>query len=443
MSVDTSTLYGWASSSTVESAGTQLTSAGKGVDAEIDEAASDWNGIRSAYTEGPDVQTAYNAFDIIKDHGDAVREMSKMAGDALKTFAERIEGLQTRRSNAISAAEDVNKDLTDGKELPETGVGSEFAVQSQVDGVYDDYVQAAEECAETINSISVTTKPGGGFVASPEGGLVPGAGQAAMTMFEVESFTYRDLQPVIVQYTDYIPNGFYVSPWARWKDADGKISPKIGVLYGRKYKENTRFDVEWEDRGEVKSSWRPNWKPTDTKWRRWMSEHVPLYQKVVDQNPIRWNAPLDDRPKWYNVWGKGKAWVEEFADAGKGTKFLKGGNAVVSAVMFGVTVNDEQDKRYNELAAEHPDWTQEELEAASNEAGVVRGAAKTGVDVGAGMAGAAVGTAIGGPVGTVVGFGVGIGLSYLADKTGLKEGVADVAEGAWNGAKDFVGGLFD
>lgn len=440
MTVDTSKLFGWASAETVSGSAEELTTAGSGVDSAIDEAAQPWNAMPSAYISGPEEETVWNAFDIIKEHGDAIREMAKMAGDALDDFSTAISNLKGDRESALAKAREVNRKINSGEELDP---GEESAAQGAVDDVYSRYEQAAQACADAIGNITVTTKPGGGFVASPEGGLLPAAAQSAMEMFQVESFTYRDLQPVSVVYAEYIPDGYYISPWARWRTEDGKFSPRIGIVYGRKYRTEFHSKVVWEDRGEITDHWRPNWKPTDTKWRRWLSEHSALYQKVIDQDPTRWNAPLSDRPKWYNVWGKGKEWVSDFGTAGKGTKLLKGGNVVLTAVTVGVTFHDEKSKRYNELAAEHPDWTQEELEAAANEAGAVRTVAKTGVDFGAGMAGAAVGTAIGGPIGTVVGFGVGMGLSYLADKTGLKEGAADVVEDAWEGAKGWVGGLFD
>lgn len=438
MALETQGLYGWPSPDAVDAAAADIASSGGEFDDKIADAAGDWTALSAAYRDGVGRDKAIKAFEIIEDHGKAVRSASGFIRDALHGFATDLQALLARRETVLVRVSSHQDSIWAGEEIPEWGYGSEASIQLAVDGLVADLKARADDCARKLNDITIEVRPGGGFMATPVGGALAGGVENAMELSEIASFGYTELHLIISTYVvEETTRNF--SPWVRlW----GPNGPDVGMGLW-KYNTTTRTFVEvtWEE-VQREGAWRPNWTPTDTKWRQWLASKSSWYGDYsASRPPGHWNAP-SARP-WYDVAGQTGDHLDDFRNAGNGTKLLKGGGAALTLVTVGITFAQERDAEYNELLQEHPDWSSDEVNGRANEVGAVKTAASTGLDVGAGMAGAAVGTMIGGPVGTLVGFGVGIGISWVMNESGITDWVGDRAVDAWDGAKDWVGGLFD
>lgn len=125
------------------------------------------------------------------------------------------------------------------------------------------------------------------------------------------------------------------------------------------------------------------------------------------------------------------------------TRALRVAGPIATVVTAGLTYNSEYQKALEEVAAEHPDWSQEEIEARAREMRNVQGTTQLGLDFGYGAAGATIGTFIGGPIGTVVGFGAGFVIGWAAEELGLNDVIKDGVQSAWDWGSDVAGDVGD
>lgn len=423
MGFNTEGLSGWPAPETLRTSGKALQDSGKKLSDGVGECVNGWVPVETHYTEGAGKEKIYAAMTMPLAHGTAVEMATKSAKGYIDTFADEVDGLKTRRTTVqekMGTFNDNESSDDESKKNPEFGMGSEAAIQSEIDGIVEDLISAADKCAQDINKVDVTEPWFVDLITSKEAGLITALGTNALTLSQFEHVTVTKVKPV----TLYFP---------QWKRTEIFVPTRVLMTPNGTYIQMTRL-VQDEFRlipvqGTLERSWlEKKWLNLKPEPSEFFFKHSEKYRAFVNAHPDRFAPPTQGKPSWWRGDLKLSNLVDDFNKAKGWTKFAKGAGPIVAIAAAGLTYADEYKDAKEELAKEHPDWSEEQIHNRAIEEAAVKGTTKVGLDIGAGMAGAYVGTLIGGPLGTVIGFGVGMGASWLMDELGIKDAAADFAQ---------------
>ncbi|MET1033941.1 MAG: hypothetical protein ABWX68_01715 [Arthrobacter sp.] len=430
MAFDTTGLSGWPNPDTIETAAAAVAESGRKLGGGVEECEAQWRRLYPSFStgDGGAQNKIETLFDTVKAHGSAVEGAASLVESALDGFAADVRAAQALRDAAFLRIAEHTR-LADAGEPAEAGMYSTAAVQEFVNGVSAHLVRAAEECAGKLEGIDADAISDIGWL--PE--LSPSDGTTVLAWAEFTSvdYTYSVRTNVEIPVWDYS----VTAPSADWiVDADGNITRAPFV--SSRERVGTRFEIQ----DVAHHGTRREWLGVKTPVNPWAYDKLDWYQRRVDANPRSYTT---GGPRFWDVQGRLNDFENGMANGSSAGRVLRVAGPIATVATLGLTYKSEYDGALEELATEHPQWSQDQLEDRAREEAAVKGTTQAAMDVGAGAAGAMVGTMIGGPVGTVIGFGVGIGVSWLVNESGLGDAVKDGAQDLWDGASDAAGDAGD
>ncbi|MGO1886128.1 MAG: hypothetical protein ACTH3G_12300 [Citricoccus sp.] len=430
MAFDTTGLTDWPVPDTLETTAEDLLTKATSFRKGVDDCEREWKSITDHFhtDNGTTMGRIEDYFQVIIAHGDVVEGTASKVKDHIGTFAADIRDLESRRTTAYSRIERHGELSADGDE-PENGIYSETHVQDFINTIVADLVLAAEDCSARLEGIDVQSVIDDGWLPNPSANDAVGVG--ALTEYERVTFDYDVLERHQFPVWDYTTT----APSADWiADADGNIT-RAPFVSGW---EHTGY--RYETRTVTHRGVRTEWATMKTPVNNWAYENIPRYRDKVDLRPDLYTT---DGPRFWDAKGRLVDFQEALAHGNNWTRALRVAGPIATVVTAGLTYNSEYQKALEEVAAEHPDWSQEEIEARAREMRNVQGTTQLGLDFGYGAAGATIGTFIGGPIGTVVGFGAGFVIGWAAEELGLNDVIKDGVQSAWDWGSDVAGDVGD
>lgn len=349
-------------SADVSAAADTLSAALDGLDDAVSDVTSSWSGLSAAY-EAPEAQTAYGALASVSPAADELATALSSAVSALRTYAEALASLETRRAAIVSdlAVVERESDLPLEERDPEAPTVAEVARARRT---FDaDAAAADEDCARALRALRTSTT----WVMNDGLEIVTGnAGSAVQGLASELLQRYRG--------TLMVPG-----PGAMLPDEIRLTAGDLEPTWPR-----SRIDGQiWVQR------------PSGT----WMLES----NLLPDAPPA-----LGGLPGWNGQ--------PKFAPAEIGTPPAWAGHAgkALSVVGAGLTYWSVYGESYNDTLTRHPDWSEEQRQqeawvdtavvgtsSVAGGAGGAWGGALLGASIGSVFPGP--GTIIGGIVGGVIG----------------------------------------
>ncbi|MDN5756251.1 MAG: hypothetical protein L0H32_10890 [Micrococcaceae bacterium] len=431
MVIDATGLEDWPEPAIIDSATSALAKQGKDLCEKVEDCETAWKGLYPGFTTKPETaqEKVRELFDLITTHGAAVKGATSLVKDATEDFASKIRELETRKTEARLRISEHDKLVAAGTEVT-AGIYTTDMVQEYVNILVGDLVKAAENCSSTLEGIDGQAIESAGLL-KPELGAGDYVTMAAWTTFDSVIYNYTVPTAVRIPLWDYSTT----APSADWVgDVDGNIT-RAPFITGPE-QVGSRVEIQDVEHTGTKKAWTGMRTPIN----QWAYERFDWYKNRVDTHSTLYTQ---GGPRFWDVKGRILDFEDAMRNGGKLTKALRVAGPIATVATIGLTYKGEYDQAAAELAADHPDWTEDEISARAREMAGVQGTVQVGLDIGAGMAGAAIGTAIGGPVGTVIGFGVGIGLSWVLNESGIGDGIKNVVQDIWDGGKDLVEGAGD
>lgn len=179
-------LDGWPSTGSLKTAGTDIETAGKIYQEQTEDAQSHWSNVPTYYSSsGGDAVTLAGAFSLPVDRATGFAEAMSSAKSALHTWAGAIEGLKSRRTTAKNEAAGFPGNL----EPEDPAYDLEIArINRLIDGVLEDYDQAASDCASSLDGITLP-------IANEHGDALAVGGMTAGYYESVLSLVYYEHRP--------------------------------------------------------------------------------------------------------------------------------------------------------------------------------------------------------------------------------------------------------
>ncbi|MCC9192693.1 hypothetical protein LOC59_03360 [Arthrobacter sp. zg-Y916] len=391
MAVDTSGLFGWPSSDSIESAYPSVEAAGEAYLNAVEETGETWKQLGLHYS-GDGGDEMVGAFRTVMPHAEMLEETAAGVKDALVGFAAGIRTLEAKRDQLmarIQAASTRASDTPEGLYRSEPNVpfdrpvtGEDLLLPAEIAGLAARYRNLEEETAARLRSAYNRDTLLDNLTSIPAT-IGYGTASGVINRIAVRQTT-RESERTYLRYDTTEERQRHMAR-GRWMEGERKA----------------RTTLRFEPRPAVSRMFYNNFE-----W----------YRARVDANPSKWVK------------------AERFGDLTNAAKSIKLGGGAFTLVTAGFTIADEREDAYNELLHANPTWSRDELEGRANLEGGVKGGTKVGIDLVAAGTGAAIGTAIGGPVGTVVGAGIGIGISVITsmefdflDGRTIKDAAADRA----------------
>lgn len=424
MAIDATGLEDWPKPDTIDTAADALATKGKQVRGKVEDCETAWKTLYPGFqTDHAAVQEKVEKmFDLITTHGDAVEGATYLVKDAVTGFASKVRELELRRTEAHVRIGEHDRLEGEG-DLPDGGIYTTDAVQTYINNVVGDLVLAAEDCGSKLEGIDGQAISDAGFVA-PSPGASDAVTVAGWAQFSRVDYTYTVLENVEIPVWDYTTT----APSADWViDSNGVVS-RAPFINGPEVVDS-RVEVQEVEHTGTKKSWTGMRTPVNP----WAYEHFDWYKERVDAHAERYTTA---GPRMWDLKGRLLDFEDAMRNGGNFTRVLRVAGPIAMVAGAGLTYKSEYDKALEEVAAEHPDWTEEEIRNRAGEMSAVQGTTQIGLDLAAGMAGAAIGTAIGGPFGTVVGFGAGIFISWVANESGINDWVKEKTQELWDWGTD-------
>lgn len=440
MALDTSGLYKtWPIGAEVRSDGKAIHNATQAYGQLIIDTQATWTAMDASFRSPENqVETAKRAYDDLIVGGTAIGTAGSRVRDALVTYGDTVDDLQRDRRLAQTAAREFNAKVADGDEVPDSGEGSEAAVQQQIDNVVQRLQTAMETCAEVLNKIDLELDIDS-FVSGPVPNIITTVlkdGVKNLGFSDIEYIEFNDVKtttspgignrlsntsidvgmkssfPFIGVDIDYpkterdktrtkdvfteTKSNFLLPASMAWM---GKIPGKLGEKYRTRVGKDNRAENVTKKTSK-----------TTVKGDHWWSkdrEKTKTKTKTSTSNQ-QWRPDKDSgRSKPTTTGWKGVA-----------TRTAKSAGFVGDVVGVAFTFEGNENQYEKEFANDpkYADLSPQERENEVTENTVVKTATDTTIDLAAGGTGAAIGAAFGGPIGAVAGFGIGIGLSWASDQ---------------------------
>lgn len=430
MAFDTTGLTDWPVPDTLDSAAEDLVTQATRFREGVDDCEREWNAITDHFhsNDGATMSRIEEYYQVVTAHGDVVEGVASAVKDHIGVFASDIRDLESRRTTAYSRIERHDELSADGEE-PENGIYTETSVQNYINTIVADLVLAAENCSTHLEGIDVQSVIDDGWLPQPTAS--DGVALVALTEYERVTFNYDVVERHQFPVWDYSTT----APTANWvADSDGNIT-RAPFVTSREVS-----GYRYETRTVTHTGARTEWAMMKTPVNTWAYEHIPRYQQKVDLRPDLYTT---DGPRFWDAKGRLVDFQDALAHGNNWTRTLRVAGPVATLVTAGLTYNSEYQKALEEVSAEHPDWSQDEIEARAREMRNVQGTTQVGLDFGYGAAGATIGTFIGGPIGTVVGFGAGFLIGWAAEELGFNDVIKDSVQEAWDWGSDVAGDVGD
>lgn len=427
MAIDSTALADWPSPEGMDTAASGLATKGKELCEKVEDCETAWKGLFPGFKTTPDTveQKVQAMFDLITTHGDAVKGATSLVEDAVNEFSSTVRELKKRRTEAEARITEHDR-LEGAGEPATTGIYTTDAVQGYVNTLVGDLVKAAEDCSSKLEGIDAQSIADAGWLE-----VDLGSGDyvtiASWASFSKVTYDYTVPTRVTVPVWDYTTS----APSADWVvDSDGNISRAPFITGNQQV--GTRVQIQDVEHTGTKKAWSGMRTPINP----YAYEHFDWYKNRVDAHSARYT---EAGPRFWDAKGRMLDFEEAMRNGGNFTRVLRVAGPIATVASMGLTYKGEYDQALSEVAEEHPEWSQDEIEARAREMSAVQGTVQVGMDIGAGMAGAAIGTAIGGPVGTLIGFGAGIGISWIVNESGIGDGIKDLSQDLWDGGSDLAG----
>ncbi len=425
MPFDTTGLSDWPLPDMMDSAAADLAAKANQLKEGVENCEREWKGVTDHFIMDGEtaMQRIQTFYDLVTAHGDVVDGTAQKVKAVMGDFADDVRDLEERRRTAYGRINEHNDIVRAGDEPK--GVYAEDSVQGFINTIVTDLVLKAEDCSSKLEGIDAQALLSDGLLPQPTPS--DGVSIAAMTEFERVVYDYTVVERHQVPLWDYSTT----APSADWVvDPDGNVS-RAPFVVSREHAGYRYETSEVQHRG-VRTE-RPGLR---TPVNQWAYNNIDAYANRVDLHPERYSW---DGPRFWDVKGRLLDFENAMQSGNGWQRTLRVAGPLATVVTAGVTYGSERDKALTELAVEHPDWTQEQIEARANEMTAVQGTTQVALDFGYGAAGAAVGTMIGGPLGTVVGFGAGMLVGWIAEETGFNDVVKDGMQDLWDFGTDAAG----
>lgn len=360
------------SSAAVSGAADTLAAALDGLDDAVSDITATWGGLSAVY-EAPEAQTAYGALAPLSPAAEELTTALSTAVSALRTYAQTLVGLETRRAAIVADLATVKKQATLDAEDRDPDAPSAGSVAGDRFRFDADAAAADAECASALRglrtSLSWALNGGLDIVTGNSGSAVQGLASELLQRYR----------------------GTLMVP------GPGAVLP-----------DEIRLTA-----GDINPTW-PRSKIDGQIWVQRPSGAWMLESNLLPDTPL----PSTRLPGWSGV--------PQFAPNEVGTPPAWAGHAgkALSVVGAGLTYWSVYGESYNDTLTRHPDWSEDQRQQEAWTDTAVVGTSSVVAGAGGAWGGAAAGAAIGsifpGP-GTVIG--------------GIVGGVIGGVAGGWGGQK--------
>lgn len=467
MQIDAEPLTGWGSPELIEQAAADLRSAAQAVSTHATAAHEAWSALREHY-EGPEQETVYAGMDAPKAIAADVADRGHQAAVALEQFASDLRDLEPRRSALVEDIAAFNEsdgteeeihfgpgpDAEDQRSLHQT------SLEDEISGLQSQYDLAVQVCVDRLNAIGVVPRGDG----DPFSGYNAGAALWS---------TAWSSAPDVLTHTETVEERR--TRWARYQrvfdvssDGSAEATYPFPVDEGSSTSRSSHRGFSLfgtSTAGGMSQWWDRHSTGRDTAAGSTPPSRRPSSTGGLSQNLAN-NLPVVGAYRAFRGEGPGSTpprptpasrFSSSYADGGKtrvdthtrvssqttptqagkviagGAKSLSVAGIAVSAV---TTYHEEKAQHRERIAADHPDWTPEEVEDEAVQDALANTTGQVATEV------VAEAVVIGGVslipgVGPVLALTLGTGLSYASGWAVHHEFMDDQDD---DGDKDSVAG---
>lgn len=470
MALDTSGLYKtWPIGSEVRADGRAINTATQAYGQLILDTRSTWTALDQSFHEPQNlVSTAQGAYDDLIVGGTAIGTVGSKIRDALVTYGDAVDALQDDRRRAKQAARDFAALGAD--DVPESGAGSEQAVQQQIDRVVSSLQDAMDTCAETLNGLELELDIAS-FSAGPVPTVVKSVLKDGLGNLDFSDITYTDFHRVKTVTNPTVVNKLVntnidVGMKSTFPFIEVDIDtpgPSTDMSHGSTTRTVTKSNfllpapMMWMGKlpfglGEkYRARVGQDGRASEVKTTRGRARNGGVFSRNGQVVKTTTTTRTDtSHRKWRPTGDSNRVSPTTSGTRGALTRVARYAGPAGDVVGVVFTYENAYNETYESMNDDprYAGLSPEQREREIRENATVKTVTDTGIDFAAGATGAAVGAAFGGPIGAVAGFGIGLGLSLASDQdwfggTSVKDWVSDKANSAVDGLKSAGGAVKD